>query len=143
MPVANPCLKCGACCTFFRVSFYWSETDVSVGGTVPPEMTEPVPPFYACMRGTNHPKPRCVALRGRLGDQVACSIYERRSSTCREFGFQLVNGELTISPEDLERCNHARSLCGLPPLKLDNVIRRVNAALLHPGFAAHHHPPFR
>lgn len=114
-----------------------------MGGTVPPEMTEPVPPFYACMRGTNHPKPRCVALRGRLGDQVACSIYERRSSTCREFGFQLVNGELTISPEDLERCNHARSLCGLPPLKLDNVIRRVNAALLHPGFAAHHHPPFR
>ncbi|EGR9493162.1 YkgJ family cysteine cluster protein, partial [Escherichia coli] len=21
----NPCMTCGACCAFFRVSFYWAE----------------------------------------------------------------------------------------------------------------------
>ncbi|MBB8903342.1 YkgJ family cysteine cluster protein, partial [Escherichia coli] len=21
----NPCITCGACCAFFRVSFYWAE----------------------------------------------------------------------------------------------------------------------
>ncbi|HBP8873638.1 TPA: YkgJ family cysteine cluster protein, partial [Escherichia coli] len=23
----NPCMRCGACCAFFRVSFYWAEAD--------------------------------------------------------------------------------------------------------------------
>ncbi|EEX7666747.1 YkgJ family cysteine cluster protein, partial [Escherichia coli] len=23
----NPCMTCGACCAFFRVSFYWAEAD--------------------------------------------------------------------------------------------------------------------
>ena len=30
----NPCMTCGACCIFFRVSFYWSEAD-DAGGTIP------------------------------------------------------------------------------------------------------------
>ncbi|MDX1269447.1 MAG: YkgJ family cysteine cluster protein, partial [Oceanisphaera sp.] len=25
MSSGNPCLTCGACCAFFRVSFYWGE----------------------------------------------------------------------------------------------------------------------
>ncbi|EKJ0223351.1 YkgJ family cysteine cluster protein, partial [Escherichia coli] len=23
----NPCMACGACCAFFRVSFYWAKVD--------------------------------------------------------------------------------------------------------------------
>ncbi|RBD09468.1 YkgJ family cysteine cluster protein, partial [Xanthomonas oryzae pv. oryzae] len=25
--MAHPCLTCGACCAYFRVSFHWSEAD--------------------------------------------------------------------------------------------------------------------
>ncbi|EAX0008081.1 YkgJ family cysteine cluster protein, partial [Salmonella enterica] len=25
MSVLNPCMTCGACCAYFRVSFYWAE----------------------------------------------------------------------------------------------------------------------
>ncbi|GEM_PF-423088 len=120
----NPCIKCGACCALYRVSFYWTEADPEQGGTVPPEMTEPLPPFLSCMRGTNQPHPRCAALRGRIGDQVSCSIYHLRSSTCREFGFQSKNGHLTITVEDLARCNHAREVWGLPPLQMDKIAIR-------------------
>jgi Fe-S-cluster containining protein len=133
----NPCLKCGACCTFYRVSFYWSEADPAMGGEVPPEMTEPLPPYFACMRGTNQPNPRCVALRGRIGDLVSCSIYNLRSSTCREFGFHLDKGELVTSPEKMERCNHARAACGLPPLRLNTVIRNLRKQP-RPGGTFHH-----
>ncbi|MEA7465220.1 YkgJ family cysteine cluster protein, partial [Salmonella enterica subsp. enterica serovar Lubbock] len=24
MSVLNPCMTCGACCAYFRVSFYWA-----------------------------------------------------------------------------------------------------------------------
>ncbi|MLR39642.1 YkgJ family cysteine cluster protein, partial [Salmonella enterica subsp. enterica] len=27
MSVLNPCMTCGACCAYFRVSFYWAEGD--------------------------------------------------------------------------------------------------------------------
>lgn len=33
-PENNPCVSCGACCAYFRVSFYWAESE-SGGGTVP------------------------------------------------------------------------------------------------------------
>jgi Fe-S-cluster containining protein len=143
MPIVNPCLKCGACCTFYRVSFYWSEADPSQGGIVPPEFTEPIPPYCVCMRGTNQPHPRCAALRGRIGDLVSCSIYALRPSTCREFGFHYSNSELTIDPQDVERCNHAREACNLPPLKLNNLIRGVHPAALPHQKSHRHRPPMR
>lgn len=115
--VTNPCLKCGACCATFRVSFYWSEANPANDGSVPLEMTEPLPPYLSCMRGTNQPHPRCAALCGQVGDQVSCSIYTLRSSTCHEFGFHSENGHLSICPEDLERCNQAREVWGLSPLQ--------------------------
>jgi len=34
MSIDNPCLTCGACCAYFRVSFYFGEC-VSAGGAVP------------------------------------------------------------------------------------------------------------
>ena len=34
------------------------------------------------MQGTWSNSPRCVALSGEIGQQVACTIYPLRSSTC-------------------------------------------------------------
>ncbi|MEC7468473.1 MAG: YkgJ family cysteine cluster protein [Pseudomonadota bacterium] len=79
------CVNCGACCASFRVSFYWSEADPFTGGTVPTELTEKISPTRVAMKGTNRPQPRCDALQGDIGQQVACGIYAQRSSTCREF----------------------------------------------------------
>ena len=83
----NPCITCGACCATYRVSFYWAEADPFTGGTVPAEMTEKISPTRVAMKGTNQPQPRCVALVGELGGNIGCSIYEQRSSTCREFDY--------------------------------------------------------
>lgn len=65
------------------------------------------------MQGTNNPLPRCTALIGNIGEGVRCSIYEKRSSTCREFAFHGEGG--VASPA----CQRARSLHGLPPLPFD------------------------
>jgi Fe-S-cluster containining protein len=35
----HPCLTCGACCAYFRASFYWAEADDETPGWVPVEMT--------------------------------------------------------------------------------------------------------
>lgn len=115
----NPCLRCGACCARFRVSFYWGEADEAQGGTVPPEMTEPLTPFRLCMVGTNRRHPRCVALRGEIGRRVYCAIYARRPSPCREFGVEWDGGRLRWEAEDLARCNAARAAWGLPPLSVE------------------------
>lgn len=81
----NPCQTCGACCTSFRVSFYWGEADDAPGGTVPAHLTEAVSPFLRCMKGTSSKPVRCIALEGEPGKQVSCSIYGQRPSPCREF----------------------------------------------------------
>lgn len=52
MSEINPCMTCGACCAYFRVSFYWAEAD-DAGGLVPSALTEPLTPFLRCMSGTN------------------------------------------------------------------------------------------
>lgn len=108
-----PCLNCGACCATFRVSFYWGETDAAPEGIIPSLLTEQVNLHYSCMQGTNQPSPRCVALLGSIGEGVRCSIYEKRSSTCREFSYHGENGQ--SSPA----CQRARALHGLPPLPFD------------------------
>lgn len=114
----NPCISCGACCAFFRVSFYWGESEPEMGGTVPKELTEDIAPFYRCMSGTNQKKPRCIALQGEIGHTTSCSIYADRSSSCREFGVQWDDGILHLSHEDIKRCNKARKFWGLPPLNI-------------------------
>jgi len=79
------CQACGACCAYFRVSFYWAETDDHPEGHVPSSLTTAISPHHVAMRGTTIKSPRCVALKGEIGQSVACSIYEQRSSTCRAF----------------------------------------------------------
>jgi Fe-S-cluster containining protein len=91
----NPCLTCGACCAFFRASFYWSEADPTAGGLTPPELTTRLTPHHAVMRGT---------------ETVRCVIHPLRPSPCREFQASWVDGLHN------ERCDRARAAHGLPPL---------------------------
>ncbi|WP_081403508.1 MULTISPECIES: YkgJ family cysteine cluster protein [Acinetobacter] len=79
VPTQDACLSCGACCAYFRVSFYWAE-----GIPMPENYTEPLTPVYSCMAGTNQKNPRCIALQGTIGEQVSCGMYELRSSSCKE-----------------------------------------------------------
>jgi Fe-S-cluster containining protein len=116
MGLDNPCVQCGACCAFFRVSFYWEETTLANPQGVPQALTEKLSDFLQCMQGSNRPEPRCIALRGKIGEEVSCAIYAQRSSTCREFGLHLEQGCLDVDGENLIRCNVARKAWNLPPL---------------------------
>ncbi|HMS18381.1 MAG TPA: YkgJ family cysteine cluster protein [Planctomycetota bacterium] len=106
----SPCTACGACCAYFRASFYWSEAEPSAGGTVPSHMVTKVNDFLVAMRGTDQPKPRCIALDGTIGSCVRCTIYEDRSSVCRDFPYAYQYGEPS------EGCDKARAAHGLPPI---------------------------
>ena len=57
----------------------------SQGGSVPEGLSVEVTASTCRMRGTDHSPPRCAALTGKLGEKVACGIYEWRPSPCREF----------------------------------------------------------
>ncbi|RJG27638.1 YkgJ family cysteine cluster protein [Massilia cavernae] len=98
----DECMRCGACCASFRVSFYWSEAE---DRAIPDRATEQVSPFYMCMAGTNSKAPRCGALAGEIGGRVQCGLYDQRPSPCRE-----------VQPGD-DKCLRARARHGLPALR--------------------------
>ena len=100
--IDNPCVGCGACCCYPRVSFYHGELDTQPGGTVPAELTMQLTPFLVFMKGTEAGNGRCIAF----GDDGLCTIYERRSSTCREF--LAILPDRSPNPE----CERLRSLLG-------------------------------
>ncbi len=99
----SACTSCGACCASFRVDFAVQEL-LSEGGTVPDGLTVPVTGYTARMRGTDHARPRCAALTGRIGDRATCGIYEWRPHPCREF------------EEGSDACQAARARHGLQAL---------------------------
>lgn len=105
----NPCVGCGACCAFFRVSFHWLECE-SAGGTVPDDDIEQLNHHMVAMKGTNKSNPRCVNLSGVIGKDSQCSKYETRSTSCRGFDASYENGVHE------ERCDKARIKHGLKPL---------------------------
>ena len=74
MSAAFDCQTYGACCAYFRVSFYWGEADDAPGGTVPVGLTQKLDHYQRCMAGTSTRAPRCVALSGEIGQQVGCTI---------------------------------------------------------------------
>lgn len=104
---ANPCISCGACCARFRVSF-------AEGEPVPREYHYAVAPGVRALK--NRPdadgRPRCIALRGGLGQSVGCGIYEQRPAPCRAFRYSYEDG----GPRE-ERCDQARAAIGLAPLE--------------------------
>ncbi|WP_341503172.1 YkgJ family cysteine cluster protein [Gallaecimonas sp. GXIMD4217] len=110
MTVVNPCLSCGACCAYFRVSFYWAEAEAG-GGQIPDRLTSQVNHHLSCMKGTEARQGcRCVALEGDIGGPTACTIYEQRPSPCREFQYSGYQGQ--ANPD----CDRARAFHGLAPL---------------------------
>ncbi|KAA0070174.1 YkgJ family cysteine cluster protein [Rhodanobacter sp. T12-5] len=106
----HPCLRCGACCAYFRVAFHWSETETSLGGGVQPELVEKLDPHRVVMRGTYSEPARCVALQGIVGKAAHCGIYSQRPSVCREVQPSWEFG--TISPQ----CDKARLAHGMAVL---------------------------
>lgn len=108
--VEHPCVRCGACCAYFRVLFDRSELQ-DEKYKVPKDLTQKVEGNTLAILGTNEPKPRCVALGGKIGHSVGCTIYANRPSCCREFKASFEDG--TRNP----RCDDARRSKGLKPLK--------------------------
>lgn len=109
----HPCMTCGACCAFFRVEFYWREANrEDTANAVPAHLVEDLTPQTRCMKGTSSKhNPKCVALKGRIGESVQCSIYENRSSVCRKFTASYEDGQQNV------RCDEARAKHGLRPLR--------------------------
>ena len=110
MPVEHPCLTCGACCAFFRVSFHWSEADAALGGAVPFELTEPLRTHERAMRSTSQAQPRCIALDADIGRHSRCTIHDRRPSVCA-----LVPASWEFGAASAQ-CDKARLAHGLPVL---------------------------
>lgn len=106
----HPCVKCGACCATYRVLFDAAETAPETFN-VPKELTEKVSATELALLGTNETKPRCVALQGKIGHEVGCTIYARRPACCREFKPSFEDG--LKNP----RCDQARKGKGLKPLR--------------------------
>jgi Fe-S-cluster containining protein len=97
------CITCGACCASFRVDFSLQECD-DQGGRVPAGLADRLNDSLCRMRGTDYQPVRCAALTGKLGETVACGIYEWRPSPCREF------------EEGSQACQQARRRHNLPAL---------------------------
>ena len=106
----NPCLTCGACCAYYRASFYWAESDLSQPQGVPHGLTEKLNDFRLVMKGSSGTRPRCIALMGIIGKKVHCSIYTQRASVCRDFPPSWENGIHN------ERCDKARLAWNMSPL---------------------------
>jgi Fe-S-cluster containining protein len=100
-PTIHPCLKCGACCAFFRVSFHWSETFSESHG-VPIAFTQQISPYANAMTGTDQKNPRCIGLEGEVGIATRCRIYSNRPNCCRTFKASYEDG--TQNPS----CDQAR-----------------------------------
>ncbi|MCM2379951.1 YkgJ family cysteine cluster protein [Pseudomonas marginalis] len=110
MSEASPCLNCGACCSHFRVSFFWGEC-ASSGGTVPDDLVVQINPTRVAMIGTDQKPARCCSLEGDVGQATRCTIYEQRSSVCREFESSWYQGVQNVD------CDAARAAFGLAPLE--------------------------
>lgn len=110
----NPCLNCGACCAYYRVSFYWAEADETRPRAVPLNMTEKLNDFLLVMRGTNQPGSRCIALKGLIGENVYCDIYPNRPSICRNCMPSWADN--IANPH----CDKARRAWGLRPIQPDS-----------------------
>lgn len=103
----NPCSNCGVCCSYFRVSFYFGEIDNHHLGHVPKELTSKINDFYACMKGTEKGRGKCIALSGSSKDgDISCSIYNNRPTPCREFPVFNPDGSMNSKCLELRKINN-------------------------------------
>lgn len=112
MSAFHPCLQCGACCAYYRVSF--DSTEISAGSLeVPANFALALTADESVMKGTHVlENTRCIALKGKVGEDANCSIYQNRPSPCRKFEASFSYG--VKEP----RCDEARAAHALPPLTL-------------------------
>jgi len=82
-----------------------------VGGTVPDDLVVQINPTRVAMIGTDQKPARCCSLEGEVGKGTHCTIYEQRSSVCREFDASWSHG---VQNTD---CDAARAAFGLAPLE--------------------------
>lgn len=104
----NPCITCGACCAYYKVTFYWGEMSEEIPNGVPSSLCERYNDYKAVMKGTNNAEPRCVALVGTIGKRVFCRIHHCKPSVCKEIEPSFKNGERET------KCDKARLAYGLP-----------------------------
>jgi Fe-S-cluster containining protein len=113
---APGCLECGACCAYFH------QVPVLITDPTPRALTWAVlePEDSEDDLQDDHVRwlkrepgaGRCVALDGRVGRRVCCSVYELRPKSCREF------------EAGSDRCHAVRRMYGLePPLSDDERTR--------------------
>jgi hypothetical protein len=100
------CLPCGACCHLL----YCAPIKPGEEKALPPEtyweitVTTDIGEFVIDRYFRRQsPVPNCVALKGRVGESVACSVYENRPRNCRDFD------------AGSDRCHALRRACGLEP----------------------------
>mgnify|MGYP002074373167 CR=1 FL=1 len=104
----NPCIKCGACCSFFKINV--PEKDLinkNNQGFIPADFVIKKNKIYY-MKNTSILGNRCEKLVGDIGSNTQCNIYLNRPSPCREFPV-FINGEQNY------RCKRARAYHNLPP----------------------------
>lgn len=106
--MSHPCVKCGACCAVYRVSFHWMETHED-SFHVPVEMTSKLNAHLLALK-KHSGNMRCLALEGKIGTSVRCKIYDNRPSPCRNFKASYEDGTHN------QRCDDSRKAMGLLPL---------------------------
>jgi hypothetical protein len=99
--LSSLCQSCGACCA---TSHEWPrfslETDAELD-RIPQALVK------ADLSGMRCEGDRCLALKGRIGEWTACSVYDVRPLVCR-----------ACQPGD-EECVMARTRHGLEPVAPD------------------------
>ncbi len=89
---------------------------------MPDELVAQITPSRVAMIGTDRKPARCMSLAGEVGSAVACTIYDQRSSTCREFEASWENGEHN---PDCDKARAAHGLLPLPPHWNDLPLERI------------------
>lgn len=108
----HPCLSCGACCAFFRVTFHWSETLPDSYG-VPITSTTGISNHLNVMTGTDQNAPYCGELLGKIGVDASCGIYMNRPGACRNFAPSFENG---LQNAECDKARAGKGLVVLTPV---------------------------
>jgi hypothetical protein len=102
----NPCLSCGACCAAYSFAICWEAS----ADDSPSSITTSSDPFRGFLLDGIADIPPCIHLEGSVGEDVYCSIYDRRPDICRSFRPSWSDG----APNDA--CERSRARFGLRPL---------------------------
>lgn len=98
-----PCQECGACCSYFKITFY-----KDINKQLPTDMVIKINKNTNAMKGADIFKGKCCAFNGTIGKNCECTIYNVRPNVCREFPVYLRNGKQN------PKCYRAREHFGLP-----------------------------